>query len=277
VFDPTKEEKGSLGAIYAQVFDGSGNKTGVASWGLKTDPSQAPPPVPTSTLLPLPASSNLNTVLLQWTANNVGAGIASIEIQVKENSGAWQTWSPPGGIKPTDRSAWFTGDFGKTYGFRMRVIDPIGKQEPWNDTPETTVEIKPCTTTADVNETDNTQAQARAIDVDGDHIQHTFCGAGDVDWAKVELTAGEMYYFNALTLSPAASAVLTIYDNAGNALAEQFPTQLGSPTALRWMAPVNGTFYLKARNLNPLIGGDGAAYQLWVDQGLQVFVPMVTQ
>jgi hypothetical protein len=94
---------------------------------------------------------------------------------------------------------------------------------------------------------------------------------------KVELIGGEMYYFNALTLSPAVSAVLTIYDGAGNALAEQFPTQLGSPTALRWMAPVNGTFFIKARNLNPLIAGDSAAYQLWVDQGLQIFVPMVTQ
>ncbi len=276
VFDPTKEVKGTMGAIYAQVYDGSGNKTGVASWALKTDPSQAPPPVPTSTMIPLAAISNLNTVLLQWTANNVGPGIAAFEIQVKENGGAWQNWTPPDGIKTTDRSAWFIGQAGKTYGFRMRVTDPMGNKEAWNEAPETSVEIKACTSGVDASELDNVLAQAKAVDIDGDHIQHTFCGPLDEDWIKVSLTADEMYYFNALPLSNAVGPVITVFDSSGNPLAEQFPTQLGSPSALRWMAPANGTFYLRTRNLNPLIAGDGAAYQLWVDQGLQVYVPMVT-
>ena len=277
VFDPTKEAKGSLGAIYAQVYDGSGNKTGVASWKLRTDPAQPPPPIPTSSMIPLAATSNLNTVLLQWTANNVGPGIASFEVQVKENGGAWQNWSPPDGIKPTDRYAWFIGQAGSTYGFRMRVIDPMGNKEAWNDAPETSVELKGCTTGVDAAEADNSLSQAKSNEIDGDHLQHTFCGPMDQDWIKVDLAAGEMYYFNALPMTNAVAVVLTVYDSSGKSLAEQFPTQLGSPTALRWMAPVNGTFYLKARNLNPLIAGDGATYQLWVDQGLQVYVPMVIQ
>jgi hypothetical protein len=40
VFDPTHEANGKGGAIYAQVFDGSGNWTSTASWSIQTDTTQ---------------------------------------------------------------------------------------------------------------------------------------------------------------------------------------------------------------------------------------------
>jgi hypothetical protein len=58
-------------------------------------------------------------------------------------------------------------------------------------------------------------------------------------------------------------------------LEEQFPTQLGQPSTLRWIAPDSQTYYLKMRNFNPLIAGDGVGYQVWVDQGIRVYLPMV--
>ena len=80
-------------------------------------------------MLTLPAESDINTVLLQWNATDVGSGIASYEFQVQENGGAWVDWKPVNGVKPTDRSVWFIGEPGKSYGFRMRVVDAIGTKE----------------------------------------------------------------------------------------------------------------------------------------------------
>ncbi len=277
LFDPTKEAKGSQAAIYAQVFDNSGNWGGTASWNIKTDPTQAPPPVPTSAMVPLPSVSNLNTVLLQWTANNVGSGISKIEIQVKENGGTWQNWQPPEGIKITDRYAWFIGQVGSTYGFRMRVIDNTGKAEAWSDTPETTVQMTGCTAGVDASEADNSLSAARSFTVDSDRVKKTYCGQNDEDWFKFEAVAGEVYFINAVPLTRAVGTVLTVYTASGSPVAEVFPSQLGSSSNIRWLAPVSGTYYVKARNFNPLIAGDGATYQFWVDQGMQTFVPMITQ
>lgn len=277
LFDPTNQVKGSLAAIYAQVFDNSGNWGGIASWGLKTDPTQAPPPVPTSAMIPLPATSNLNTVLLQWTANNVGAGISKFEVQVKENGGTWQNWLPPDGIKVSDRYTWFIGQPGSTYGFRMRVIDNTGTAESWSDTPETTVQMSGCTAGMDATEADNSLAAAKAITVGGDRAAKTFCGQDDADWFKFEATAGEVYFINSVPLSRAVGPVLTLYTANGTPIAETFPAQLGSSATIRWLAPTSGTYYVKARNFNPLIAGDGATYQFWVDQGIQAFVPMIMQ
>ena len=87
-FDPTAEPKGSLGAVYAQVFDNSGNYTGASSWNIQTDPSQAAPKVPTSAIIPFSAStSSLNAIVIQWNASDVGSGISSFDFQMQENGG----------------------------------------------------------------------------------------------------------------------------------------------------------------------------------------------
>ena len=276
-FDPTAQGTGSLGAIYAQVFDQSGNYTGTSSWGLKTDPTQAAPPVPSSAIIPFAtAASNLNTVLVQWNANDVGSGIASYEFQTQENGGTWQSWVPEG-VSPASRSAWFIGNLGSSYGFRMRVVSSTGTKEDWTAAAETTIKLTGCTTGVDVSENDNNMASAKENIVEGDHNVHSFCGQNDVDWIKFTAVSGELYFINALPGNKAEAAVITLYDSVGNALAEIFPAQLGAPTTLRWLAPANGTFYVKARNYNPLIAGDGATYQMWVNQGVRTYVPMITQ
>jgi hypothetical protein len=275
LFDPTAEPKGSLGAVYAQVFDKSGNWSGVASFTVKTDPSQTPPPTPTSALIAQPATSALNTVLLQWTASDVGVGIAGFEFQVQTNNGAWQDWTPEG-VNAASRTAWFIGELGNTYGFRIRVVDHAGNKEAWTTNAETSVRFNGCTAGLDISENDNNLASAKENIVGGDHLTHTFCGKSDEDWIKFTAQANEMYFINALSTSRADAAVLTLYDSNGNALAESFPAQLGSPTNLRWMAPADGVFYVKARNFNPLIAGDGATYQLWVDVGNRAYVPLIT-
>jgi murein DD-endopeptidase MepM/ murein hydrolase activator NlpD len=275
IFDTSKEIYGTGGAIYAQVFDGSGNWTGTASFDLTTDPNQLPPPTPTSALLPLPAESDINTVLLQWNATEAGSGIAGFEFQVQENGGPWTDWIPVNGVKSADRSAWFIGIPGKNYGFRMRVVDGTGAKEEYPANAEAVIKLKECTAGIDSFEVDSIATTAKNLPTITDRQTRTFCGQNDEDWAKFSLQPGELFFFNALPLSPADAVVLTIYDAAGNPLAEQFPTQLGQPSTLRWIAPDSQTYYLKMRNFNPLIAGDGVGYQVWVDQGIRVYLPMV--
>ena len=277
LFDPTAEVKGSSGAFYAQVFDGSGNYTGATSWGIKTDPSQAPPPVPSSAIIPFgAATSSLNTVLVQWTASDVGSGIASYEFQYQENGGTWQTWKPEG-VAPTSRSTWFIGNLGSSYGFRMRVVDAAGTKEPWTTSAETTIQMNGCTAGVDVSENDNNMSSAKENIAEGDHVVHTFCAADDADWIKFSALKGDMYFINSLPTNKAEAAVLTLFDASGNALAEVFPAQLGAPSTIKWTAPADGTFFVKARNYNPLIAGDGAVYQLWINQGSRTYVPLITE
>jgi murein DD-endopeptidase MepM/ murein hydrolase activator NlpD len=278
LFNPTPSVgKGTQGAIYAQVFDNAGNYNGASSWEIQTDPSQAPPPVPTSDMIPFGGTTSaLNTVLVQWNANDVGAGIAAFEFQIQENGGTWQTWVPEG-VSAASRSAWFIGTMGKTYGFRMRVIDGSGAKEDWPANAEASITLNGCTSGVDVSENDNNLASAKENLVEGDHVVHTFCGQNDEDWIKFTAVKNELYFINALPSNLAEAAVLTVYDTNGKALAQLFPTQLGAPTTLRWTAPGSGTFYVKARNYNPLIAGDGAVYQMWINQGVLTYVPMVIQ
>lgn len=275
VFDTTKEARGENGAIYAQVFDGSGNWTSAASWNLKTDPTQAAPVSSSSSLLPLMAESDINTVLLQWNATDAGAGITGFEFQVQVDGGAWVDWKPVDGTKAIDRYAWFIGEPGKNYGFRMRVVDAAGNKEAYPNVAETTIKMKACTNGKDSYEVDNLPASARAIKVDDARQIRTFCGQNDDDWAAMTLRAGEIYFINALPLSPSNAVVITVYNSQGNPVAEKLPTQLGQPNTLRWFVPVGNTYYLKLRNLNPLIAGDGVFYQVWIDQGMKFYVPLV--
>jgi len=274
-FDATKEARGSAGAVYTQVFDGSGNWTAASSWNIGTDPSQAVPAVPSSSMLTLPAASDINTVLLQWSAVDTGAGITGFNIQVQTNGGAWADWNPPDGIKSTDRYAWFIGETGNTYGFRMRVVDAAGGKEAYPASAETSVVMKACTPGSDLFETDDLPENSRVITLDGTRQKHTFCNQNDVDWVSITPAAGENYFLNALPLTPAGAVVITLYDEMGNPVAEKFPARMGQPTTLRWTASGSGNFYVKLRNLNPLIAGDGVGYQFWADQGIKYYVPLV--
>ena len=275
IFDATKPARGDSGAFYAQVFDRAGNWSAASAWSIATDPSQPAPAKPTSALLPLPGDSNVNTVLLQWNATDAGAGISAFEFQVQENGGAWTGWQPPDGVSPLDRSAWFIGVPGKTYGFRMRLLDAAGNKEEYPSLAETTVRLAGCSGAADLFEEDDSMAAAGELLEGGARQARTFCGQDDADWARLQLLPGELYMVNALPLSATSAAVITVYDSSGSPVAEKFPEQLGAPVTLAWSPPDAKDYYVRVRNFNPLIAGDGTGYQLWLDSGIKNFVPLV--
>jgi murein DD-endopeptidase MepM/ murein hydrolase activator NlpD len=274
-FDPTAEAAGTKGAIFAQVFDGSGNRGSAVSWNIGTDPTQAAPVLPATSLLALPATSDINAVLLQWNVVDASHTLAGYEFQVQENSGSWVDWQPEGGIQPSARYAWFIGTPGNTYGFRMRAVDAANGKEDYPTAAEASVALDACSSASDTSEPDGVNTAHQALVVNNPRIDRVFCGQMDEDWYDFTATAGEMYFINGLPLSPAAGVVITLFDAGGVPLAEKFPVELGAPSALRWIAPATGTYTIRMRNYNPLLAGDGLDYQAWVDQGVQYYVPMI--
>lgn len=273
-FDPRKESNGSSGALYAQVFDNAGNWTPAVSWNLKLDNTQAPPAEPASEMVPMSSTSNINTVLLQWNATGNLSAITHFEIQYQKDGGAWQAW-PYEVPDVSKRYAWFIGELGSTYGFRIRAANASNGGETFPDAAETSVQLTGCTAGVDTFEPDNSQAQAKDLTMSADRQNHTFCGQNDTDWLKYTPQADQMYIFQALPTSSADGVIITLMDKAGNVISEAAPKALGQSTYIKYDATSSDPVYLKLRNYNPQIAGDGVTYQFWVDQGQQFFVPMV--
>ncbi|MBE9174319.1 hypothetical protein IQ225_01400, partial [Synechocystis salina LEGE 06155] len=80
---------------------------------------------PTSKVNALPATTNTNQFTLSWTGNDAGSGIASYDIFVSVNSGAFSLLADD----TTQTSMSFTGEDGKTYTFYSVATDNVGYVE----------------------------------------------------------------------------------------------------------------------------------------------------
>lgn len=92
---------------------------------------------PVSTVAPLPASSGYRTFTVSWSGTDVGSGIASYDIYVSTDGGAFVPWQ----TATTNLSAVFTGAFGHTYAFYSVARDLVNNVEPAPLTPDTTTAI----------------------------------------------------------------------------------------------------------------------------------------
>lgn len=82
---------------------------------------------PTSTVLPLPASTNRNVFTVQWAGADSygGAGIGGFDIYVSEDGGPWRLWL-------ANTAYWeqlFVGECGHTYAFYSVARDNVGHIE----------------------------------------------------------------------------------------------------------------------------------------------------
>lgn len=274
-FDPRKKANDKGSAFYAQVYDAAGNWSPAAAWNLTLDNTQAPPPAPATEMVPMSATSNINTVLLQWNTTGDLSVIDHYEIQYQKDGGEWQPW--PYEVPAVNaRYAWFIGEMGSTYGFRMRAVDSSGNGETFPDAAETTIQLLGCTAGQDAYEEDNTQDAAKELVNGADRQNHTFCGQNDEDWLTFTPQQGEMYMLEGVPTSPSAGVIMTAYDKNGNLIQEVLPKALGQSTFIKFTASTADPITLQLRNFNPLIAGDGVTYQVYVDQGEKFYIPLVT-
>jgi 6-phosphogluconolactonase (cycloisomerase 2 family) len=97
---------------------------------------------PTSQVATLPAFENAPSFPVQWTGNDVGAGIQDFTIFVSDNSGPFTAFQ----TNTTARSATFTGQAGHTYAFYSIARDLVGNVEPAKSAAESNTQVVPDTT-----------------------------------------------------------------------------------------------------------------------------------
>jgi hypothetical protein len=91
--------------------------------------------VPTSSVKPLPVVIQGTQATVQWEGQDIGTGIASYDVYVKDGTGDWTLWRNDA----TNTTAVFNGTVGHTYQFRSQATDGIGHTESWRPEADTAV------------------------------------------------------------------------------------------------------------------------------------------
>lgn len=157
---------------------------------------------------------------------------------------------------------------GGTYYAKVRHHNP---QASGADTHYDLAIVKGSGCTADAFESDNGPLDAQPIATSGVSQAHTFCagaalaGVGDQDWVRFDALGGADYLIKTTDLGPQSDTVLEVYDrNMVTLLATNDDAGPGNASALTFVAPVTGAYYVRVRHFNPGQTGDGTEYQLSV-------------
>ena len=111
-FDPSEQPEGSGMALFAHATIGQGIRTGAAR-GIGNDHTP-----PQTTLSPLAPTHQTTAIALAWQGTDNVSGIETFDVQSDRDLEGWmdfQTGLPPGG-----NTAWFIGEPGRIYSFRVR-------------------------------------------------------------------------------------------------------------------------------------------------------------
>ncbi|MBC7228220.1 MAG: phosphodiester glycosidase family protein [Thermoflexales bacterium] len=255
-------------AFYAYAWDRAGNGAGTAVWDVTLDRTP-----PTTSIRPLAATQDSTAFIVWWDASDNAAGIDHLDLQVRQDGGAWQDWHL--GVGGQYVGAWFVGEMGHRYGFRMRGVDRAGNAEAYPGSAEAETTINFCS--GDAYEADNGPGQARAI-APGQSQNHNFCGMNDEDWVKFQARAGQRYVLETGNLGFASDTVLTLYDADGTTvLAENddiaYPDNLASRVA--WVARRDGWLYARVRHWDGRVAGNAVTYTLRLEEGYRLYLPLV--
>jgi hypothetical protein len=121
-------------------------------------------------------------------------------------------------------------------------------------------------TSPDAYEPDDSFSQARVIVLNDPTPQHhNFHKAADQDWVKFYGLAGETYTVKATDLGERCDIALELYDSDGKTLLKaRDDGKYGQDEILEWVCTKEAVLYVKARQYNPDIFGEGTDYNLSV-------------
>lgn len=255
-------------AMMALAYDQSGNAAVTVNWNVNIDitpPSaafQTPPPVSASTAF-----------LLSWSGSDALSGLDHFEIQVNRDGAGWQDWQTS--LPANTLQAWFTGEFGHQYAFRLRAVDRAGNFSVYASA-ALSVEATCQKDAFDAGSGDNTRLTVRDIPLK-QFETHNFCGVGDEDWVHFNAAAGDHLLLFALPDpgSPAWPALELYSGSSQTPLLHASAATLGSALSVAWVAPQSGEYFLNLHAQDPAIAGSGASYRLWVGQGLTIYLPVI--
>jgi hypothetical protein len=92
---------------------------------------------PTSQVSALPGTELCSNFTVQWSGNDVGAGIANYAIYVSDNGGSFTAWQ----TNTTSTSAVFNGQVGHSYGFYSIATDLVRNVESGKSSAEATTQV----------------------------------------------------------------------------------------------------------------------------------------
>ena len=93
---------------------------------------------PVSQVSSLRATQLCTSFTVQWSGNDVGAGVQDYTIYVSDNGGAFAPWL----TNTSSTSSVFTGEIGHTYGFYSIARDLVGNIEPAKTSAETSTMVR---------------------------------------------------------------------------------------------------------------------------------------
>jgi hypothetical protein len=255
-------------AFYAYAWDRAGNGAGTAVWDVTLDRTP-----PTTAIRPLVATQDSTAFIVWWEGSDNVSGVDHYDLQKRQDGGAWEDWHQ--GVGSQYVGAWFIGEMGHRYGFRMRGVDRAGNVEAYPGSAGAETYINYCS--GDACESDNGPAQASEI-APGQSQAHNFCGVDDQDWVKFWARAGKRYVVQTGNLGWTGDTVLTLYDADGTTvLAENddiaYPDNLAS--RVEWIAERDGWLYARVRHYNGRIAGNAVTYTLWLEEGYRAYLPLV--
>ena len=258
--------------VALRVWDHEGNvASALAPRTIQVD--HACPP-PTSQLNPAETFDS-TAIHLSWQAASAGAGISSFELQWRDDPGSWddaKLLTLPG----SSRSAWFAGQAGGSYAFRLRALDLNDQPEDWpaDDAPETSATL-PSNCEPDELEPDDVITQTHTLPL-GTWTQGNLCGTGNPDWFQFEIEAVDEYYVTALSQSGGAAVGITVYaDDGETILASGQADGLGQGTVVRLPAADAGIYFIKIEPLTADLMGTDAVYAVTVSEAKEVFLALV--
>ncbi len=260
--------------IALRVWDQSGAIASALSSRTIFIDHACPPPV--SQLNPV-VVNNSTAVNPVWTASNSGAGLGSFELQWRIGSGIWVSEN----ILPfpgSQRSAWFVGQPGTTYGFRLRAFDSNGQAEAWpaGDVAETTITL-PSTCNTDLSEPDDISTQAKSLAIE-EEAQRNLCGAADPDWFLINITNPNYYRVSANSVSGGAAVKITVYKDDGiTILASGMAPDISQAANLVFKVDVADNYYVKIEPLVANLTGTNAIYEISVSQVNINFLPLISR
>jgi hypothetical protein len=260
--------------IALHAWDHEGNVSGLLdAHTIQVDHACLPP---TSQLQPA-ETFHSTAVHLNWDASAAGAGISAFELQWSPVPGAWDANNTL--LFPANQhSAWFAGQPGMAYAFRLRAFDLNNQPEPWpgGDAAETGV-ILPELCDQDGAEPDDDVTQAKVLDL-GEWAQRNLCGAGNLDWFSVDIANESSYLMNGVSQNGGAAVRITVYAEDGTTvLANSAAAGISQNVGVRFHAAAPGRYYIKVDPLVENLMGTDAVYRIAVWESTDIFLPVMAR
>jgi hypothetical protein len=270
-FDGSSYSEGQSGALVVISYDFEENAQLVVQWDVAIDDS---PPV--TSLNILPTTTDGTAILLSWHASDNRSRLDGYEIQYQMDGGNWQTWSVD--VPGTQQVAWFVGQPGHVYGFRMRGYDMAGNLEAFPAGAETFTQIAAtCSTDAFDQGAGDGEAEY-AVPLPPDELQyHNFCGIGDVDWIGFFAESGQPYLIKILPQgsNPAGSSIDLFQSSESGWLLHAASPDLGSPLSVKWFAPADGLYLVRVAPLFEYVSGNNTGYSIRIGNGWWLNFPIL--